>query len=273
VSRVDLQAGAATDVGLVRAVNEDAHLVAPPVFVVADGMGGHDHGEVASAFVVEEFARLAEAGYVAATVRAAVLEAMEAVHDRIEAYDALHHAAGKLFFSAGTTAVAAVLVRDAPEPHWLLANLGDSRGYLFRPGELSQVTVDHSLVQELVDTGTIAAADAAGHPDRHIVTRALGGPERHGPDLFQVPVEVSTRILLCSDGVSGMLTHDAICRILDEHDDPSTAATEVVAAAVAAGGRDNATAVVVDVVGLDRERPHDTDVRQPSTTQETRAHS
>ncbi|WP_183101485.1 PP2C family protein-serine/threonine phosphatase [Nocardioides pelophilus] len=272
MTQVDLLAGAATHVGLVRAANEDAHLVAPPVFVVADGMGGHDHGEVASAFVVEEFARVAEAGYDAATVRAVVVEAMEAVHDRIEEYDAVHQAAGDLLFSAGTTAVAALLVSDADEPHWLVANLGDSRGYLFGLGELTQVTVDHSLVQELVDAGTIAAAEAGAHPDRHIVTRALGGAERHGPDLFRVPAEVSTRILLCSDGVSGMLTHEAIARILGEHEDPSNAAAEVVAAAVAAGGRDNATAVVVDVVGLDRERPHDTDVRQPSTTQETRAH-
>jgi serine/threonine protein phosphatase PrpC len=273
VSRVDLHAGAATHVGLVRVVNEDAHLVAPPVFVVADGMGGHDHGDVASRFVVEEFARLAEEGYDAATVFNVVAKAMQAIHERIEEYDAVHHAAGDLFFSAGTTAVAALLVSDAAEPHWVVANLGDSRGYRFALGELTQVTVDHSLVQELVDAGTIDAADAAGHPDQHIVTRALGGTERHGPDLFLVPMEVSTRILLCSDGVSGMLTDDEIARILDEHEDPSTAADTVVAAAVAAGGRDNATAVVVDVVGLDSEMPHDTEVRQPSTKQETRAHS
>jgi serine/threonine protein phosphatase PrpC len=105
-------------------------------------------------------------------------------------------------------------------------------------------------VQELVDAGTIAAADAAGHPDRHIVTRALGGPVRHEPDLFTIPAEESGRMLLCSDGVSGMLAHDDIARILDEREDPASAAEMVVAAAIAAGGRDNATAVVVDVVGL-----------------------
>ena len=269
---VDLRYGAATHVGLVRKSNEDAHLVAPPVFVVADGMGGHDDGEVASAFVVEEFARLAGTALEAATVADAVTATMTAVHDRIDAYDEAHQAAGELFFGSGTTAIAALLVADVAEPYWLVANLGDSRGYAFADQVLAQVTVDHSLVQELVDEGTIAPADAAGHPDRHIVTRALGGPVRHDPDLFVRPAEVSERLLLCSDGVSEMLAHDDIARILDDQRDPSAAAQEVVAAAVAAGGRDNATAVVVDVVGLAREMPNDAIVRQRTTEQETGAH-
>jgi protein phosphatase len=242
------------------------------VFVVADGMGGHDHGDVASAFVIEEFARLAEAGIDDATVADAVTATLAAIHDRIDEYDAVHHAAGELLFGSGTTAVAALLVTDVDAPYWLVANLGDSRGYAFGEGGLAQVTVDHSLVQELVDAGTIAADDAAGHPDRHIVTRALGGPVRYEPDLFLRPAEVSGRMLLCSDGVSEMLAHDEIARILDEHQDPTSAAENVVAAAVAAGGRDNATAVVVDVVGLTRELPHDTVVQQSSTQQETGAH-
>ena len=265
MTRVDLRYGAATHVGLVRTDNEDAHLAAPPVFVVADGMGGHDHGAVASGFVIEEFTQLAAVGIQDATVGRAAADVMEAVHGRIDDYDAAHRAAGDLFFSAGTTAVAALLVADVAEPYWLVANLGDSRGYRFAAGELVQVTVDHSLVQELVDAGTIAAADAPGHPDSHIITRALGGPVHHDPDLFRLPAEESGRMLLCSDGVSGMLADDDIARILGDHPDPATAAEQVVAAAVAAGGRDNATAVVVDVVGLTRERPHDTDVQQPST--------
>lgn len=250
MSHVDLRYGAATHVGLVRADNEDAHLAVPPVFVVADGMGGHDDGDVASGFVIEEFRRLAAADVNAATVDRVVADVMEAVHARIDDHDAVHRAAGELFFGAGTTAVAALLVADVAEPYWLVANLGDSRGYRFASGELVQVTVDHSLVQELVDAGTIAAADAAEHPDSHIVTRALGGPIHHEPDFFTVPAEESGRLLLCSDGVSGMLAHDDIARILGEHQEPAVAAEQVVAAAVAAGGRDNATAVVVDVVGL-----------------------
>ena len=273
--QVDLRYGAATHVGLVRSDNEDAHLATPPVFVVADGMGGHDDGDVASRFVIEEFGRLAAAGIDGATAGREVAAAMEAVHVRIDDYDAAHRAAGDPFFSAGTTAVAALLVEDVAEPYWLVANMGDSRGYRFAAGELVQVTVDHSLVQELVDAGTITADAAPGHPDSHIVTRALGGPVHHEPDLFTVPAEESGRLLLCSDGVSGMLAHDDIARILGEHRQPDTAAEQVVAAAVAAGGRDNATAVVVDVVGLTgltRERPHGTDVQHPSTEQETGAH-
>ncbi len=272
MTRVDLQYGAATHVGRVRTDNEDAHLTVPPVFVVADGMGGHDAGDVASGFVVEEFGRLAAAGLAGDAVAPAVAEAMDAVHTRIDGYDAEQQAAGDPFFSTGTTAVAAVLVSDVEEPYWLVANLGDSRAYRFAGGELVQVTVDHSLVQELVDAGTIGEHEAPDHPDSHIVTRALGGPVHHQPDLFTVPAEESGRLLLCSDGVNGMLAHDAIARILAEHPDPATAAEEVVAAAVAAGGRDNATAVVVDVVGLTRETPHVTDVQHSSTKQETGAH-
>ena len=219
MTQVDLQYGAATHVGLVREANEDAHLVAPPVFVVADGMGGHDHGDVASAFVVEEFARLAATRVGAATAADAVISALEAVHDRIDEYDAVHHAAGELLFGSGTTAIVALLVDDVAEPYWLVAN--------------------------------------------------LGGTVRHEPDFFIRPADVSGRVLLCSDGVSEMLAHDDIARILDEHPDPAAAAEKVVAAAVAAGGRDNATAVVVDVVGLTRETPYDTVVQQPSTEQET----
>ncbi len=277
VNRLDLRYGAATDVGPVREANEDALLTAPPVFVVADGMGGHDHGEVASAFVIEEFARLAEEGVDHTTVVAAVTDALTAIHARIDGYDAAHRAAGELLFGAGTTAVAAVLVDDVAEPYWLVANLGDSRAYLWSAGrsagsELAQITVDHSLVQELVDAGTIAAGDAASHPDRHIVTRALGGPVRHEPDLFTIPAEDSGRMLLCSDGVSGMLAHDDIARILGEHENPVIAAEQLVAAALAAGGSDNATAVVMDVVGLASEVQHDTDVRRLGTEQETGAH-
>ncbi|PWN04803.1 serine/threonine-protein phosphatase [Nocardioides silvaticus] len=272
MTRVDLEYGAATHVGLVRTDNEDAHLTVPPVFVVADGMGGHDAGDVASSFVVEEFARLADEGLDAASAARTVAAALDAVHTRIDEFDAEQQAAGDPFFSTGTTAVAAVLVADVDAPYWLVANLGDSRAYRFAAGELVQVTVDHSLVQELVDAGTIEADDAPDHPDSHIVTRALGGPVHHEPDLFTVPAEESGRILLCSDGVNGMLAHDDIARILGEHPDPATAADEVVAAAVAAGGRDNATAVVVDVVGLTREEPHVADVQRSATKQETGAH-
>lgn len=253
MSSVDLRHGAATHVGHVRRVNEDSHLVAPPVFVVADGMGGHDGGDVASALVVEEFARLARTGYDPARGADALTGTLHRAQQRIEEYAVGQRAAGKPDFQSGTTAVAAILVEDDGRPAWLLANVGDSRAYRVSDGQAVQVSVDHSLVQELLDSGSIAAAEADVHPGRHVVTRALGGEELPQPDLFLLPVRDAERLLLCSDGVSGMLAPDELGRILVEVADPGDAADRLIAAALAAGGEDNATAVVVDVVRLVHE--------------------
>lgn len=268
--RVEVRHGAATHVGLVRAVNEDAMLSRPPVFVVADGMGGHDGGDVASAIVVEEFARLAEAGYDPARGPEAVAATLRVCHDRIERYAAEQRAVARRSFQAGTTAVAALLVEVEDEPCWLLANLGDSRAYRCAAGRLEQVSTDHSLVQELVDAGTITVAQAAHHPERNVVTRALGGPARAEADYFLLPLGAAERVLLCSDGITGMLDDATIAAVLDGAPDPADAAEELVAAAVAAGGEDNATAVVVDVVGWEpssreekSEHCHDRDARRP----------
>lgn len=263
---VELRHGAATDVGRVRQVNEDSFLARPPVFVVADGMGGHDGGDVASAIVVEEFARLAEAGYDPAHGPEAVAAALLACQDRIERYAAQQRAAGHPSYQAGTTAVVALLVEVDGEPRWLLANLGDSRAYRFDDGRLEQVSVDHSVVQELVEAGTITPAAAAHHPERHIVTRALGGPDVPEADYFLLPFDGTARIVLCTDGVNGMLRDDEIAAVLSRAVDPDAAASDLVAAAVAAGGEDNATAVVVDVVGWARERPDS--VRQQVSLEE-----
>ncbi len=264
---VELHHGAASDVGLVREINEDAYLVAPPVFVVADGMGGHDRGDVASRIVVEEFAALAEAGYDPAQGPEAVSATLRSSQDRIAAYDAHQRAEGAHGFAAGTTAVVALLVHQGVEPMWLLANLGDSRIYRYDESGLDQVSVDHSVVQELVDAGSITAADAAVHPDRHVITRALGGEGSTQADFFVLPLSGAERLLLCSDGVSGMIDDSAIAAILASTSDPRDAADRLVAAAVAAGGRDNATAVVVDVVGLVPDRPYDSDAQRLSLEQ------
>jgi PPM family protein phosphatase len=254
MSRVELQYGAATDVGQVRDVNEDSYLAAPPLFVVADGMGGHDGGDVASRIVVEEFARLAEDGYDPRRGSQAVAETLAACHERITAYAEEQARRTGRDFQAGTTAVVALLVEDDASdggtPNWLLANVGDSRIYRFVDGDLEQVSVDHSLVQELLDAGRITEDDVATHPERHVVTRALGGPDLSEPDFFRVPLAAADRLLLCSDGVTGMIDDAAIEGILRESEDPREAADNLVAAAVSAGGEDNATAVVVDVVGL-----------------------
>ena len=249
MSAVELHHGAATDVGRVREVNEDAYLAVPPVFVVADGMGGHDGGDVASAIVVEEFARLAHEGYDATRGPEVVAATLAHCQDRIEQFIGQQRAGGDPGFRSGTTAVVAMVVEVDGELRWLLANLGDSRAYRIAEGRLEQVSVDHSLVQELVEAGAITEADAARHPERHVVTRALGGPSGTEADYYLLPLSSAERLLLCTDGVTGMLDDGAIAQIVGGAADPRDAADQVVAAAVAAGGRDNATAVVVDVVG------------------------
>jgi len=249
MTKVELHFGAATDVGRVRLHNEDAFLAEPPVFVVADGMGGHHGGEVASAIVVEEFARMAGFGYDPSHGAEAVSATLGACQRRIEQY-AARRRRGRGDWYAGTTVVAALLVEDHEADKWLLVNLGDSRIYRVNDGVLDQVSVDHSVVQELVDAGVISRDDAASHPERHVVTRALGGPELPEPDFFLLPLFSADRLVLCSDGVSGLLDHDEIGRILATAHDPRDAADRIVGAAVAAGGTDNATAVVIDVVGL-----------------------
>ena len=197
---LELRYAAVTDVGLVREVNEDAHLAEPPVFLVADGMGGHAGGDVASAIVVEEFGRLTGTSYDAEAAVQAVGGALEESQRRIE-----EHAAGGVGRAApGTTVAAAILVGGA-EPAWLVVNLGDSRVYRMRGGELTQVSRDHSLVQELVDSGDISEAEMAEHPERHVITRALGGPGFTEPDLFWLRLDEVDRLLVCTDGVNGLI--------------------------------------------------------------------
>jgi protein phosphatase len=250
---VELRHGAATDVGLVREVNEDSYLADPPVFVVADGMGGHDGGDVASLIVVEEFGRLADDGYDPRCGEEAVTETLRRCQRRLFEYGDTHRGRDGGRWRGGTTAVVALLLEDHG-PRWLLANLGDSRIYAVSGGELVRVSVDHSLVQELIDAGQITEEEAAVHPERHIVTRALGGPDDIDPDFFVLGLADVQRILLCSDGVTGMIDDGEIAGLLADHADPRDAAERVVAAAVSAGGIDNATAVVVDVMGLVSER-------------------
>jgi PPM family protein phosphatase len=250
----EVRVGAATDVGLVREVNEDSFLAEPPAFVVADGMGGHDGGDIASRIVVEEFARLAETGYDVRRGRDAVASTLRQCQRRLQQYGDTHRGSDGGRWQGGTTAVVALLVQEEGMPGWLLANLGDSRIYRFTRGRLTRVSVDHSVVQELVDAGEITEEEAAVHPERHIVTRALGGPDRPEPDYFVVSFADAERILLCSDGVTEMLTDDVLAPLVGDPADPREAAERIVAAAVAAGGVDNATAVVVDVVGLVEDR-------------------
>lgn len=240
----EVRVAAATDVGLVREVNEDAHLTEHPVYLVADGMGGHAGGDVASAIVVEEFGALAGTSYDGETVVRAVVGALEASQRRIE-----EHAAGGVGRAAPGTTVAVAILVERGDPSWLVVNLGDSRVYRMSGGELHQVTRDHSLVQDLVESGEITEDEVADHPERHVITRALGGPGAGEADLFRLRLDEVDRLLLCTDGVNGLVADTAIQQILADEPDPAAAARALVAAALHAGGEDNATAVVVDVVG------------------------
>jgi PPM family protein phosphatase len=260
---VDLHHGAASEVGHVRKVNEDSFLVAPPVFVVADGMGGHSGGDVASRIVVEEFARLAEEGYDPLRGAESVAETLSRAQVRILQYAEAQRGTHPRWH-AGTTCVAAVLVEDHEDTLWMLVNLGDSRIYRFNDGELDQVSVDHSVVQELIDAGEITAEEAAIHPEKHVITRALGSPEGIAPDFFLLPLSAAERLLLCSDGISGMIGDPEIEDILERIHDPRDAADALVQAALDAGGRDNATAVVVDVVGLVHDDSYDSERQRAS---------
>ncbi|WP_041548081.1 MULTISPECIES: protein phosphatase 2C domain-containing protein [unclassified Nocardioides] len=265
MKQVELHHGAATDVGLVREVNEDSYLAAPPVFVVADGMGGHEGGDVASRIVVEEFGRLATDGYDPRRGVDAVTATLAACQERITEYAGVQRAEGVARGrSAGTTVVAALLIEDDDGPAWLLVNLGDSRIYRYADRRLTQVSVDHSLVQALVDAGRIGADEVATHPERNVITRALGDSTGGPADFFVVSLADAERLLLCSDGVSGPVGDADVAEILGACPDPRDAADRLVAAALEAGGEDNATAVVVDVVGWAPESGYDSERQRAS---------
>lgn len=239
--------GAASHVGLVRTVNEDSLLVAPPVVVVADGMGGHAGGDVASRIVVEEFEALRGGDLTLRTGRDAIVSCLVRAQSRLRDH-VERHAGQARIGHAGTTVVVALLVEGPQRATWLVANVGDSRAYVV-DGALTQVTRDHSVVQQLVDAGQITEAEATTHPERHVITRALSAVDLPEPDFFEVPVARAPRLLVCSDGVSGLLDPEVLGRLARAEIAPQEVAASLVDAALAAGGTDNASAVVVDVVG------------------------
>lgn len=233
--------GSATDAGLRRRINEDSYIAAPPLFLVADGMGGHNAGEIASAAVIAEFSTLAGRESLAIDdVQAAVAAARLRVAG-------LPAGAGA---GAGTTLAGVVVADIGGEGYWLAINLGDSRTYRLSEGTFEQVSVDHSVVQELVDSGQLAAADAQRDSRRNVITRAIGAGSDAEPDYWLIPAEEGDRILICSDGLSGELDQDAIHGILLAEADPQAAATRLVHEAMVRGGRDNITALVVDALAV-----------------------
>jgi len=233
-----LRAGSATDVGLVRSNNQDQFLVAPPLYAVADGMGGAAAGEVASAVAIEA---LGEA-FAASTdptpegLVEAARAANRAVWEEAEANPEMR--------GMGTTLVALAQVDGG---QLAVANVGDSRAYVLHEGELRQVTSDHSLVAEMVAEGRISKEEAEIHPRRNIMTRALGVEPDVPVDLFVEEANPGDRFVLCSDGLPREVSDEVISAVLRRLADPAEAAKELVEEAKRRGGNDNITVVVVDV--------------------------
>ena len=235
-----LKWGASTDVGMVRQQNEDSYLAEENLYVVADGMGGHNAGEVASALAVTTLKAGARSGI-----------------DSVERFRELVQQANTAIYTAslddstqsgmGTTLTALSIVAGE-EPRVLVANVGDARTYMWRNGALTRLSVDHSYVQELVNEGIITPEEARVHPRRNIVTRALGIDRSVVVDVFSHLVRTGDRIVLCSDGLVDEVSDADIAVVLGQHSDPQDTAEALVMVANTAGGRDNTTVIVVDVL-------------------------
>ena len=239
-----LAIGAATDTGNLRGQNEDAHIAEQNLFAVADGMGGHNAGEVASAMAIEHLRNVAISGVSSAEAFAQVVR---------ELNSAIYTSATSTTDQRGmgTTLTAAALLaptNNMDQPSQIvIANVGDSRTYLLRSGELRQMSVDHSYVQELVTEGLLTVDEARTHPRRNIVTRALGIDEQVSVDTWTIPMFDGDRFMLCSDGLVDEVPLDEITEMMREHSAPQDIAERLVTAAKRHGGRDNITVIVVDV--------------------------
>ncbi len=228
---------ALTDVGQVRTHNEDSVVASPPLFVVADGLGGHEAGEVASSIAVETLRdtapKRADAKALGRAVRAANREVIRAAREGF----------GKS--GMGTTITAAVVEGG----HIAVAHVGDSRAYLLHGGVLQRVTADHSMVADMVRRGQITEEESRIHPHRSVITRALGTDPNMYADTYDVDASSGDRLLLASDGLTGMLTDTEIASLLTENRDPQVAAQSLIDAANDVGGYDNISVVVVDIEG------------------------
>ncbi len=235
-----LKWGATTDVGMVRQQNEDAFHAEENLYIVADGMGGHNAGEVASALAVSTVRSGARMGiHTADQFRELVQQANTAIYTA-----SLDDSTQS---GMGTTLTAAAIV-PGEEPRILIANVGDSRTYLFRSGALTRLSIDHSYVQELVNEGIITPEEARVHPRRNIVTRAMGIDRSVQVDVFSHLVRTGDRLVLCSDGLVDEVADIDIARVLTEHTDPQETAEALVLVANANGGRDNTTVIVLDIL-------------------------
>jgi protein phosphatase len=234
---VKIVSGAKTDVGLMRDVNQDAYLVSEPMYVVADGIGGHIAGDIASSTAVDVISDEQKNVDPAnpESLVSVIRRANDAIREKVQADPSLR--------GMGTTCT--LLLIDASQAH--LAHVGDSRAYLQREGELSQISEDHTLVGRMVQEGRLTPEDAQRHPQRNVITRALSGDGDIDVDLKTLELATGDRLLLCSDGLSGMVDNETIRTTLIDESDPQHAAERLVELANYAGGEDNITVVIIDV--------------------------
>jgi len=228
-----------SDVGLLREGNEDSAYAGPRLLAVADGMGGHAAGEVASSLTIAAMAKLDSeppGGDMLAELSSAVATANARLQEMIVANPAVE--------GMGTT-LTALFWSDG---HAALCHIGDSRGYLLREGELYQITHDHTLVQSLVDEGRISADDVSTHPQRSLLLRALDGRSAAEPDLSVHDAQVGDRYLLCSDGLSGVVSDETLRDTMADIEDPEAVTRQLIELALHGGGPDNITCIVADVV-------------------------
>jgi PPM family protein phosphatase len=231
--------GVSTHVGGVREHNEDAHSVSEHACVVADGMGGHAAGEVASQLVAKMVADTFAARLVDVSELPSFISSLNAEVQRVgQANDTP---------GMGTTVVGVVIAENGDATSAVVFHVGDSRCYRLAGGIMTQLTVDHSHVEELVRAGMITSEEARTHPLRNVVTRALGADERVEADFYVLP-DQSCRLLLCSDGLSGEIHDDRIWDVLTNTPDPSVAADALIQSVLEGPARDNVTAIVIDVV-------------------------
>jgi protein phosphatase len=234
---------AATSIGAKRDHNEDAFLAEAPLFLVADGMGGYEAGEVASAAAIGAF------GVLVGERSVNIDQVREAY--RVAGTNVMAVGSGGRR-SAGTTLAGVAITENDGAGYWLVLNVGDSRTYRFAGGALEQISVDHSLVQELIDAGELTADQASRHANRNVVTRALGAGIVSEADFWMLPAALGDRMIVCSDGLSGEVDDSDIAAILAAEADPQVAARRLIDAAMEHGGRDNITVVVVDALAVSR---------------------
>jgi len=239
-----LRFAARSDVGLVRADNQDSGFAGPHLLVVADGMGGAAGGDIASSLAVGRLAALEGEALSADEALDRLKDAIAQAHT-----DIVERAHNDPELSGLGTTVTAILRSGSS---LAMAHIGDSRGYLLRGDELEQVTSDHTFVQHLVDTGRLSQADAESHPKRNLVLRVLGDIDADVPvDISVREARVGDRWMLCSDGLSGVVSRSTIKQTLQEVEDPGDCADTLVSLALAAGAPDNVTCIIGDVVDLD----------------------